>query len=107
MRRLIVAGAAGLLCASIAQACDDHHGTCEIEDWRWNTTLGDFLTVEGVTTCDKGLIRIRLYDGEGDDRKFVGVATGFVSGHTFDAIAENIETKPQALSIKYSIESMG
>ena len=24
-----------LHCAGIAQACDDHHGACEIEDWRW------------------------------------------------------------------------
>lgn len=105
MRGLIAAVAGGLLYGGIAQACDDHHGACEIEDWRWNTALGNFLTVEGVTTCDKGFIRIRLYDG--DQRKFVGVANGFVNGHTFDAIAENIDSPPQALSIKYSIEPEG
>ena len=107
MRGLIAAAAAALLCAGVVHACDDHHGACEIEDWRWNIAMGNFLTVEGVTTCDSGLIQIRLYDGEGDARKFVGVASGFVNGHVFNAIAENVDTKPQALSIKYSIQPMG
>ena len=104
MRGLIAAAAAGLLCVGVAQACDDHHGTCEIEDWRWHTAMGNFLMVEGVTTCVKGFIQIRLYDGEGDHRQFLGVASGFVSGHVFDAIAENIDSRPQSLSIKYSID---
>ena len=103
MRGLIVAAAAGLLSAGIAQACDDHHGTCEIEDWRWYTAAGSFLMVEGVATCDTGYIRIRFYEGDGDKPKFLGTAEGFVQGHVFDAIGQNIP-EPQLLSIKYSIE---
>ena len=103
MRGLIAAMTAGLLCAGIAHACDDHHGKCEIEDWRWYSTLGSFLTVEGVATCDTGHVRIRLYEGDGDKPKFLGTAEGFVEGHVFDAIGQNIP-EPQSLSIKYSIE---
>ena len=103
MRGLIAAAAAGLLFAGTAQACDDHHGACEIEDWRWYTTAGTFLQIEGVATYDTGHIRIRLYDGEGDKPKFLGTAEGLVKGHVFDAIGQNIP-EPQSLSIKYSIE---
>ena len=106
MRGLIVAATAGLLCAGIAQACDDHQGTCEIEDWRWYTAAGTFLMIEGVATCDTGHIRIRLYEGEGDKPKFLGTADGFVQGHAFEAIGQNIQP-PESVSIKYSIEPQG
>ena len=102
MRGLIAVATVGLLCAGIAQACDDHHGTCEIEDWRWYS-VGDYLNIEGVATCDAGRIRIRLYDGEGDNPKFLGTADGRIKGHTFEAIGKNIQP-PQSVSIKYSIE---
>ena len=103
MRGLIAAVAAGLLGVNIAQACDDHYGACEIEDWRWYTAAGSFLMIEGVATCNAGHIRIRLYEGEGDKPKFLGTAEGLVKGHVFDAIGQNIR-EPQTLSIKYSIE---
>lgn len=103
MRGLVAVTAAGLLCAGIAHACDDHHGICEIEDWRWYSTAGSFLMVEGVATCDTGRIRIRLYEGDGDKPKFFGTAEGLVEGHIFDAIGQNIP-EPRSLSIKYSIE---
>lgn len=102
MRGLITAPAAVLLFAGIAHACDDHHGTCEIEDWRWYSTAGTYLTVEGVATCDTGHIRIRFYEGDGDKPKFLGTAEALVEGHVFDAIGQNIP-EPQSLSIKYSI----
>lgn len=103
MRGLIAAVAASVLGAGIAHACDDHHGVCEIEDWRWYTAAGSFLMIEGVATCDTGRIRIRLYEGEGDKPQFLGTAEGRIQGHVFDAIGQNIP-EPQALSIKYSIE---
>ena len=109
MRAPIVAVLAGLLGAGIAQACDDHHGACEIEDWRWYS-VADYLTVEGVATCDTGHIRVRLYEGEGegegDKPKFLGTAEGFIEGHSFEAIGMNIQP-PESVSIKYSIEPMG
>ena len=106
MRGLMAAAMAGILCAGIAQACDDHHGTCEIEDWRWYSAAGSFLMIEGVATCDAGHVRIRLYEGEGDKPNFPGTAQGFIEGHSFEAIAQNIQP-PETLSIKYSIEPQG
>lgn len=106
MRGLTAAAATALLCAGVAQACDDHHGACEIEDWRSYGVPGGFLMIEGVATCDTGHIRIRLYEGGGDKPKFLGTAEGFIQGHTFEAIGQNIQP-PESVSIKYSIEPMG
>lgn len=63
----------------------------------------DALQIEGVTTCDTGRMRLRLYDGEGDAEKFIGVETAYIRGHTFQAIKLQV-AEPTALSIKYSIE---
>ena len=38
MRFALLTLAAIPLCLGSALACDDHVGTCEIEDWRWYTT---------------------------------------------------------------------
>ena len=103
MRKLIPVMAAGLLFAGGAGACDDHHGACEIEDWRYVAQSGDRLMLEGVTTCDKGRIIFRLYDGEGDAAKFVGTDDTYIEGHVFKTYVRDIQP-PQALSIKYSIE---
>ena len=99
MRWLIPTAVAGLLFAGIAGASDDHHGTCEIEDWRWYGEL-DILSIEGVTTCNAGHIRIRVYDNK---RKFPGIMHGYIQGHSFVAMGLNIQPS-ESLSIKYSIE---
>ena len=93
------------LASTAALACDDHIGTCEIEDWT-HTYIGmmEALQIDGVATCDTGEVRLRLYDGEGDARKFIGVETAYIEGHIFTAIKLQIE-KPQALAIKYSIDT--
>ncbi|MCY4240199.1 MAG: hypothetical protein OXD36_00470 [Rhodobacter sp.] len=83
-----------------AIACDDHHGTCEIEAWRFQNTMG-VLTIEGSATCNSGRAMIRLYDGE----TYLGNAIGFVEGHALSAVATGIEASDN-LSIKYSIEPM-
>ncbi len=85
-----------------ANACDDHFGKCEVEDWR-SYNSSNFQFIDGVATCDSGYIIIRLYDGSEEVQKFIGTARDFIDGHTFKAIAENVE-KPESLSIKYSIE---
>ena len=103
MRRLIAAATASLLCAGIVQACDDHHGACEIEDWRYVAKSGDKLMLEGVTTCDEGRIIFRLYDGDGDAAKFLGTDDTYIEGHVFKTYASDIPP-PRTLSIKYSIE---
>ena len=104
MRALVMALAVGAFSAGTALACDDHHGVCEIEDWAYTYTgMMEALQIDGVATCDTGRIRLRLYDGEGDAKKFVGVESAFIEGHIFTAIKLQV-AKPTALSIKYSIE---
>lgn len=95
---------AALLASGSALACDDHIGKCEIEDWKYNyTAVMEALTIDGVATCNAGTVRLRLYDGEGEARKFVGVETAYIKGHIFKAISLQAR-KPRALSLKYSIE---
>ena len=77
---------------------------CEIEDWGHTyTAVMQALTIGGVATCDTGVARLRLYDGEGDGRKFLTVDTSYIQGHIFKTVMFNIE-RPPTLSIKYSIE---
>ena len=85
----VLAGSAGIVTA------------CEVEDWRWYS-VADYLTVEGATTCNSGKIIIRLYEGEGEGAKFLGVANAYIEGFTFEAIAQGV-APPQSVSIKYSI----
>ena len=87
-----------------ALACDDHHGACEIEDWTYSyNAMMQAITIDGVATCDTGQVRLRFYDGEGDNAKFVGVDRAFIEGHIFKTILLPVE-HPEALSIKYSIQ---
>ena len=89
------------LASTTVLACDDHIGMCEVEDWRWSGPTGGYLTIDGVTTCDTGRIRLRLYEGE--NGKFLGVASSSIRGHTFEAIATDVKAAG-AVAIKYSIE---
>ncbi len=100
----LIAAAAGLLWMTAAIACDDHVGKCKIEEWRSSyTAVMRALTIDGVATCDAGVARIRLYEGEGDARKFLGVETAYIEGHIFKAFVLDV-AKPRTLSIKSSIE---
>ncbi|MDE0343103.1 MAG: hypothetical protein OXK82_08045 [Deltaproteobacteria bacterium] len=91
---------AACLATTTALACDDHHGECEVEAWRSLEMFGS-LSIEGVATCDSGIISIRLY---GEDSQYLGNALGFIDGHAFSAIANNVK-KPANLTIKYSIDA--
>ena len=42
--------------------------------------------------------------GEGDARKLLAVDTAYIEGHIFKALVLPVESKPKALSIKYSIK---
>ena len=59
--------------------------------------------LQGVATCERGIARFRLYDGEGPARKFLGVASASIRGHIFTVFVSDTG-RPQALSFKYSIE---
>ena len=97
----------GLLNAALAVACDDHVGKCEIEDWRWTESFGNMMAIEGVATCDKGMISIRVYEKEGEDERFLGTTTGFINGHVISAMASDIEyIDPDAIMIRYAIQPM-
>ena len=101
MRIAIGAMMAAVLAVGTASACDDHHGACEIEDWRWHSMIAGMLMIDGVTTCNEGRVILRLYEGE--DGPFLGIANSYIEGHAFQALANDIP-KPSALAIKYSIE---
>ena len=105
MRIALFSITAFFLASTVALACDDHTGTCEIEDWKHTYTgMMELLVIDGVTTCDAGKIRLRLYDGECDTQEFIGVETAYINGHIFKAMLLQAE-KPKALSIKYSIDT--
>lgn len=91
MKRLTTALCASVLVMGTAGACDDHHGECTIEDWRWNSVPGtDFVMLDGVATCDKGKAALRLYEGEGG--KFLGSDTAYIEQHIFQAMVQGIQT---------------
>ncbi|MDE0239543.1 MAG: hypothetical protein OXQ84_05005 [bacterium] len=99
-----VIAAAACLAATGALACDDHVGECEIEDWVYDyTAMMEAITIDGVTTCNSGKVRLRLYDGEGEGQKLLAVDTAYIEGHIFETIILQIE-EPEVLSIKYSID---
>lgn len=102
MRSILLAFAIVPLCLGSALACDDHIGTCEIEDWRWQNAMG-MLSIESSTTCNSGLAHIRLYEDGGSESRFLGVAQGLIQGHAMTAFATDID-RPESLSIKYSID---
>ena len=101
MRTALATMMAAALSVGPALACDDHHGVCEIEDWRWQSMVGGMLMIDGAATCNEGRVILRLYGGEGGP--FLGVADGYIEGHAFQALATDIP-KPNVLAIKYSIE---
>ncbi len=91
--------------SGMAEACDDQGGKCQVEEWRsaHDKMLG-FLLVEGVTTCDKGRIRIRVYDTSGEKPKFLGTSAGRFRNHTFREMITEFPKKPASMSIKFNVE---
>ena len=102
MRAALLALAILTLYAGSALACDDHVGTCEIDDWRWYELLDD-VVIEGSTTCDSGTAQIRLYGQNGGETQFLGIARAYIEGHAFRASVSNV-ANPESLSIKYSVD---
>ena len=102
MRSLLLALAIVPLCLGSTLACDDHVGTCEIDDWRWYELLDD-VVIEGSATCDSGKAQIRLYSESGGETRFLGVTRGYIEGHALRASVSNV-SDPKSLSIKYSID---
>ncbi len=98
MGRTIAATFAFILTAGSADAC-------EVEAWRWyHTNVMDALSIEGATTCEEGNIFLRVYEGEGEDRKFLGIDRAYIEGHTFTSNITAIKTEPKTVTIEFSIE---
>ena len=64
------------------------------------------LTIEGVATCDSGALMLRLYDGKGEDRKFLGVETTYIMGGIFKTILFPLD-RPKSPNVTYSIKKSG
>ncbi len=84
---------------------------CKIEDWQWDRIVlfndNDQLRIEGSTTCASGFVTIRLYEGTGESRTFIGTVDGRIRGYAFSVTKTfDVETKPSSLSIEYSIEDV-
>ena len=60
------------------------------------------LVIEGVTTCRSGEVFLRVYDGEGDDAKFVGVEHAYIEGFQFRTSISSVEQEPEAVSIRFA-----
>ena len=76
---------------------------CKVEAWRAYSLTPDTLMLEGSATCEKGWIIVRLYSGDGDSAKFIGVARGYIKGYAFQLMASSV-SKPPVLTIKYNID---
>ena len=66
---------------------------CKIEDVRWwhsnvffGIPLNDRLRIEGSTTCASGFVTLRLYEGTGELRTFIGTVDGRIRGYAFSVI---------------------
>lgn len=73
-----------------------------IEEWE-AFELPDHLLIAGMVSCQVGRVIIRLYDGEGESRRYLGTATGTVyEPHHFYSAADGVR-KSDSLSIEYAI----
>ena len=99
MRSIMIAAAMGCLGTAHASA----ETMCAMEDWRSWAAAGDMLMIEGVATCDNGSFKLRLYDGTGEDRTFVGVSEAIISGGIFHAVIVGVEP-PGDLQMEYTYD---
>lgn len=95
-----------IIAAAVTAALAGTAGACEIEDWRWQyVPVLKGLKIEGVTTCAAGEMSVRIYDGEGEKRKFLAVDTAYIERHVFQSLVTGIEGKPAKLTIEYTIDA--
>lgn len=85
---------------SLSEKSDD--SDCQVEGFRFYEKAKDFIAVEGSTTCPEGWIYIRMFDGSGENARYLGNAEGKINGYSFEIFADFV-TVPEVLSIKYSI----
>lgn len=69
---------------------------CEVEDFIAKQS-GQFVAINGASTCESGYLAYRLYDGE----TFIGSGTARIRGFVFQTF-EEIDM-PERLTMKYVI----
>ena len=106
MRAIIAAALVGFVGMNMAAAHDTSPDACQVEDWRWWAAPGGMIVIEGTATCTEGTMQLRLYDGTGDGRRFLGASTNYIEGHVFETVFMEIG-KPADLSIEYAITEGG
>ena len=93
-----------LAIAMFAAVLASNAGACEVEDWRWRyIKMFRWVIVEGVTTCASGVITLRAYEGNGTERKFLGVGTDDFFGFAFIVTVHDVRTPPLILRFDYAI----
>ena len=98
--------------SAVANDDHDHIGECKIVGWEWShgtINIGGVIiirsvTIEGSTNCVSGSITIRLYEGTGESKTFIGTADGEIRRYTF-RVTMNVSEFPEPLSIEYNIEA--
>lgn len=76
-------------------------GECRVEDWRSSYDKDSkYLEIQGSATCKKGILYLRVYDGE----NFLGTDTCDIEGYIFEATLWKIKKEPASVSIKFHIE---
>lgn len=105
MKGVAVAAALAISVASGAAVAGTAHASeCQVEEWRadYDATFRA-LTVEGVATCERGEISLRLYDGKGENRTFLGVGYTYILNYVFEA-RESLDALPDDLQIMFIIK---
>lgn len=81
----------------------DPSAQCRIEDWRWYMDVGEMLMIQGTSNCESGWMVFRVYEGAGEEKKFLGIAKGSLEGYAFDALIDRAGN-PKSILIRYTID---
>jgi hypothetical protein len=77
----------------------DSKDGCKIEDWSY-TEKADNIYINGSTSCEKGKLTYRLYDGK--THKFIASNFTYIEGFAFQSYTDGVV--PSSLEIKYTID---
>jgi hypothetical protein len=80
-------------------AAERTSGSCEIEDWKYENKAGS-IYLNGTTTCPKGKLIYRLYDGQTGE--FIASDETYIRGYSFQSYTDGLV--PQGMKLKYVIE---
>lgn len=73
---------------------------CKIEAWKFQKTSSNYITIDGTTTCNKGKLVLKVYNGEG--KEYIGNDTTYINNGTFKSLIRT-SVHPNSLEIKFTI----